>query len=227
MNQTDTLGVVDKMRAYVVLAEKEIEKRKIQCKLLEDELESSQRLMQSLQNKLREAEAAVIQQQKVKRVSQFKMQKIESGGRIQVPMATGQSPFGEGMNRRPCQVEGCCRLERLYLPDGGYEEIQTDCHSVGLPQNVFRQETTGTHGFYTVLLPTCEPCPSPIRSENNGADIVADTALTMCDIWRSWTDMVQTYKKRERRTAMRRRTKLKRAVHEAFGSNTIPEESTV
>ena len=41
MNQTDTLGVVDKIRAYVVLAEKEIEQRKIQCKLLEDELESS------------------------------------------------------------------------------------------------------------------------------------------------------------------------------------------
>ncbi len=52
MNQTDTFGVVDKMRAYVVLAEKEIEKRKIQCQLLEDELETSRRLMQSLQNKL-------------------------------------------------------------------------------------------------------------------------------------------------------------------------------
>jgi hypothetical protein len=55
MNRTDTLGVVNKMRAYVVLAENEIEKRKIQCKMLKDELESSQRLMQSLQNKLREA----------------------------------------------------------------------------------------------------------------------------------------------------------------------------
>ena len=33
MNQTDTLGVVNKMRAYVVLAENEIEKRKIQCKI--------------------------------------------------------------------------------------------------------------------------------------------------------------------------------------------------
>jgi hypothetical protein len=117
-----------------------------------------------------------------------------------VPMATGQSPFGEGMNRRPCQVEGCCRLERLYLPDGGYEDIQTDYYSVGLPQNVFWQETTGSHGVYSVLLPTCEPCPSPNSSETSGADIVADPAHTMVDIWRSWTDMVETYKKRERRT---------------------------
>ena len=58
---------------------------------------------------------------------------------MQVRMATAQSPFGDGMNRRPCQSKGCCRRERLYLPDGGYEEIQTECHSVGLPQNVFKK----------------------------------------------------------------------------------------
>ena len=38
MNETDMVGVVDKMQAYVVLAEKEIAKRKMQCQLLEDEL---------------------------------------------------------------------------------------------------------------------------------------------------------------------------------------------
>jgi hypothetical protein len=52
MNETDIVGVVDKMQAYVVLAEKETAKRKMQCQLLEDELNSSRRLLQSVQNKL-------------------------------------------------------------------------------------------------------------------------------------------------------------------------------
>jgi hypothetical protein len=39
MNEADIVGVVDKMHAYVVLAEKESAKRKMQCQLLlEDEL---------------------------------------------------------------------------------------------------------------------------------------------------------------------------------------------
>jgi hypothetical protein len=80
------------------------------------------------------------------------MQKTESGGRIQVRMATAESPFGEVINRIPCQRQGCCRLERLYLRDGGYEEVMTECHSVALLQNVFLEETTGPQGLYSALL---------------------------------------------------------------------------
>ncbi len=76
---------VTKMRAYVALAEEEIAKRKMQCLMLQGELNLSRRLMDSLQRKLREAEATVNRrQQDVKRVSQFKMDKIESGGTIKL-----------------------------------------------------------------------------------------------------------------------------------------------
>ena len=127
MNQTDEAGLVDKMHAYVELAEKEIGKRKREYKLLEDELDTTRRLLESLRNKLEMSEATVKRQQQVQRVSQFKMQKQESGGRIQVRIAT---------NTRPCQRKGCCGVERLYLRDGGYEEVIKECHSVSLPQNV-------------------------------------------------------------------------------------------
>ena len=46
MNQTDEAGLVDKMHAYVELAEKEIGKRKRECKLLEDELDTTRRLLE-------------------------------------------------------------------------------------------------------------------------------------------------------------------------------------
>jgi hypothetical protein len=49
----------------------------------------------------------------------------------------------------------------------------------------------------------------------------------MLDILRSWTDMEQMYKRRERRTAKQRWTRVKSAVHEAFGANSIPEDSTL
>ena len=137
MNQTDDAGLVGRMHAYVQLAEKEITKRKRECKLLEDELDTSRRLLQSLRNKLEESEALVKRQQQVKRVSQFKMQKLESGGRIQVRMAT---------NTMSCQRTGCCRVERLYLRDGGYEEVMKECHSVSLRQKVFLEERALTGG---------------------------------------------------------------------------------
>ena len=59
MNQTDEAGLVDKMHAYVELAEKEIGKRKRECKLLEDELDTTRRLLESLRNKLEMSEATV------------------------------------------------------------------------------------------------------------------------------------------------------------------------
>ncbi len=39
--------------------------------------------------------------------------------------------------------------------------------------------------------------------------------------------MEQTYKKRERRIAQKRRIRAKLAVNEAFGNNSIPEDSTL
>ena len=215
MNQTGMDVALTKMRAYVALAEEEIAERKTQCQKLQDELDSSRRLMDSLQQKLQEAEATVNRQQYVERVSQFKMEKIESGGTIQLSMAIGNSSVGVGggMDSQLCQRKGCCRLERLYLCDGGYEEVQTECYAVLLRPNVVMQKTSEAQGLYNVLLSNCGPCPSPERLDRMWPKIVADPALTMCDLWRGWTDMEQTYKKRERRTAMKRRTRYKTSVH--------------
>ena len=129
MNQTAMDVTMTNMRSYVALVEEEIAERKTQCQKLQDELDSSGRLMDSLQQKLRAAEAIVKRQQYEKRVSQFKMDKIESGGTIQLSMAIGDSSVVVGgcMESQLCQRKGCCRLERLYLCDGGYEEVQTEC----------------------------------------------------------------------------------------------------
>jgi hypothetical protein len=44
-------------------------------------------------------------------------------------------------------------------------------------------------------------------------------------MWDKWTDHHEIYRRRERRTAKKRRTRVKIAVKEAFGSNSIPEDS--
>ena len=59
MNQTAMDVAMTNMRSYVALADEEIAERKTQCQKLQDELDSSRRLMDSLQQKLREAEAIV------------------------------------------------------------------------------------------------------------------------------------------------------------------------
>jgi hypothetical protein len=114
MNQTELEVALTKMRAYVALAEEEIAIRKTQCVKLQDELESSGLLMKSLQQKLLETKAKLKREQDVKRVSQFKIEKREAGGTIQLSMAIADSSVeaGEG-----CQRKGCCRLEHLYLFD--------------------------------------------------------------------------------------------------------------
>ncbi len=93
-----------RMRAYVALAEDEIAIRKAQCLKLQDELTSSGLLLESLQVKLLEAEATLKREQDVKRVSQFKIEKRESGGSVQLSMAIADSPvvFGEGIESQLC-----------------------------------------------------------------------------------------------------------------------------
>jgi protein required for attachment to host cells len=111
MNQTEMVGAVGKMQLYVALAEKEISRRKMESQSLRDELERSQRLMQSLQEKLRQAEEYVVRQQSVKRISQFKMPKKVSGGTIKVCMLIAEPSQCELTNRIGCQRKGCCMLE--------------------------------------------------------------------------------------------------------------------
>ena len=209
MNQTEMAAAVKKMQTYVALAEQEISARNVECQLLQDELAMSRRLRESLEGKLREMEETLCRQQSLRRVSQFTLEKIESGGTIQVWMKTEEPISPANRQANACQGIGCCRIERLYLEDGGYEEIRTECKSVQMLPNVICLKTTGRHGMYSVTLPKCEPCPSPIRLERVRDEVIVDPAQTECDIWRSWTDMEQTFKKRKRRIAQRRRLKIK------------------
>ncbi len=97
----------------------------------------------------------MVRQRDLKRVSIFKMPKIESGGKMEVCMVIGGD----------CHRGGCFDEERLYLANGDYVEVNREVHSLALPANVVLQEATGTHGKYNVSLSKCEPWPSPNRRE--------------------------------------------------------------
>jgi hypothetical protein len=142
MNQTEMAAAVKKMQTYVSLAEREISARNLECQLLQEELSTSRWLRMALEAKLRETEENLCRQQCLHRVSQFKLEKIESGGTIQVWMATEEAYSPENTQAIVCQGKGCCRIERLYLEDGGYEEIQTECKSVRMLPNVICLKTT-------------------------------------------------------------------------------------
>ncbi len=100
MNQTEMAAAVKKMQTYVALAEQEISARNEECQLLQDELAMSRRLRESLEEKLREIEETLCRQQSLRRVSQFMLKKIESGGTIQVWMTT-EEPISPANTQEP------------------------------------------------------------------------------------------------------------------------------
>ena len=151
----------EKMQAYVALAEQEIATRKNESQALREELSRSRELSESLHVKLLQAEALLARQQQVARVSQFKMHRIESGGTIELCIGHVQASICHRTNREACRSEGCRSFERLYLADGGYEEVLRECLCGQLSPNVFLHHTTGTLDMYRVYLSKCEPCPSP------------------------------------------------------------------
>ena len=67
------------MQNYVELSERDIATQKVHIEVLQAELARSRRLIESLQSKLEESEATLLNQQQMKRVSQFEMPHIESG----------------------------------------------------------------------------------------------------------------------------------------------------
>ena len=221
------IGFGEKMQTYIVLAEQEIETRKNESLSLRMELSTARRLIESLRDKLQHTEAMLAREQQVERVSQFKKQWLQSGGTIEVCLAVGEAFLGASTNRKVCDRICCCRLERMYLAEGGFEEVQTECLTERVLPNVFLDQSTGHRGLCRVYLSKCDPCPSPQTSEIGGAEVLVDPGQTMLDLWSSWTDMEQTHKKRQRRIAKKRWTRVKMSVKDAFGSNTIPEDSTL
>ena len=85
-------------------------------------------------------------------------------------MAKAKASLVESTNREGCEREGCCKLQRLHLSDGSYEEVQTECdYGRDLP-NVFFHQNVGHQGMYRVHLSKFEPCPSPLNSEKIGLE---------------------------------------------------------
>ena len=152
MNQTEMVEAVKKMQTYVALAEQEIAAHKKECQFLQDELCTSRRLRESLEETLRETEETLSRHRLLKRVSQFKLKTMESGGTIQVCIASGEPCLRESTLTVACQGKGCCRIEWLYLANGRYEEIESESQSVRLLPNVISLKTTGQHGMYSVIL---------------------------------------------------------------------------
>ena len=218
---------LDEMQNYVGLAEREIATQKAQNVVLREELERSQRLIESLQYKLHESEATILRGQQKERVSHFGMEKMESGGTVRVIMKQESEIIDEVARTKACQSSGCCGKEYLYDSGGGFEEYQTEFRSVRNRRNVVLEKESCRLSMYSVHLSQCEPCPSPIHLNNTGVQLVSDPAHTMCAVWDRWTDQNEMYKKRVRRTAKKRRTRVKKAVKEAFGSFTMPEDSTL
>jgi hypothetical protein len=157
------------------------------------------------------------------------MEKLESGGTVTVRVIMQKEPstVDEARTRTACQRLGCCHIELLYDSCEGYEEYQLECRSVRYLRNVVLEKTSRALSMYSVHLSKCDPCPSPLRSQNTGLQLVSDPAQTMCAMWNRWTDQHEIYKRRERRTAKKSRTRVKNAVREAFGTYLIPEDSTL
>jgi uncharacterized membrane protein YcaP (DUF421 family) len=101
-----------------------------QNEALQDELVRARRLIESLQSKLQESDAKLVRQQQMKRVSEFEMAKLESGGTVRVIMQKEPSTVDEASTKIACQRFGCCHIELLYDSFGGYEEYQLECRSV-------------------------------------------------------------------------------------------------
>ena len=152
-----------------------------QNEALQDELVRARRLIKSHQSKLQESEATLVLLQQMKRVSEFEMEKLESGGTVRVIMQKEPSTVDEARTRTACQRLGCCHIELLYDSCGGYEEYQLECRfSVRYLRNVVLEKTSRALSMYSVHLSKCDPCPSPLRSQNTGLQLVSDPAQTMC-----------------------------------------------
>jgi hypothetical protein len=98
MNPSDLL---EGMHAYVAMAEEDIATRKRQYQVLQDEVLVSRKMIQSLKStsNLLEAQA----QANVQRVSQFQLEKLKSGGTIQVTIKKETANIGgAGGNMKAC-----------------------------------------------------------------------------------------------------------------------------
>jgi hypothetical protein len=182
-------------------------------------------LIQSLQFNLSEAQERIILQDNLKRVSQFNLERLESGGTREVKLKEQASTGLECTVISECDGRGgCCQV--LSGVDMN-EIVRTKCH-LERGQNVLKHYTKGVDTVYEVVLSKADPCPSPDVAQSAGnCKVEVDIAQTMCDVWSRVTEVEAKYKKAARRQAMKRNTKVKLSVCKAFGCCDILPESTL
>jgi hypothetical protein len=118
----------------------------------------------------------------MKLVSHFEMEKMESGGTVWVILIQESLIIDEAARTKACERSGCCQTEYLYDPSGGFEEYQTECRSVRNCCNVVLEKESCRLSMYSIHLSQCEPCPSPIRLNSTGVQLVSHPAQTVCAV---------------------------------------------
>ncbi len=195
------------MRLYTNLAEKAIASQELKCQALQAELELCQA-------NLIEAQEKFIRQTKVKRVSQFELERLPSGGTITISVAGKLAKCVECTAITACDSsQGCCQVLSCADTNG---IVKTKCHSEK-EFRVFEHQTNDDETVYEVCLSKSGPCPSPEKNVNVEAECVVDIAETMCDIWVRVQEVELKLKKTARRKAMQRHTNVKKSVCKAFG----------
>jgi hypothetical protein len=209
------LQIMDSMRLYTNLAEKVIASQELKCRALQAELELCQA-------NLIEAQEKFIRQTKVKRVSQFELERLSSGGTRKISVAGKLAECVECTAITACDSsQGCCQV----LSGGDTNGIvKTKCHSEK-EFGVFEHQTNDDETVYEVCLSKSGPCPSPEKNVNVEAECVVDIAETMCDIWVRVEEVELKLKKAARRQAMQRHTYVKNSVCKAFGCCEVAADS--
>ncbi len=203
------------MRLYTNLAEKSIASQELKCRALQAELELCQA-------NLIEAQEKFIRQTKVKRVSQFELERLPSGGTRRISVAGKLAKCVECTAITACDSsQGCCQV----LSGGDTNGIvKTKCHSEK-EFRVFEHQTNDDETVFEVCLSKSSPCPSPEKNVNVEAECVVDIAETMCDIWVRVEEVELKLKKAARRKAMQRHTYVKNSVCKAFGCCEVAADS--
>ena len=209
------LQIMESMRLYTNLAEKAIASQELKCLALQAEL-------QLCQGNLIEAQERLIRQTKVKRVSQFELERLPSGGTRKVRVAGILAKCVECTAITACDSsQGCCEVVSGGDTNGF---VVAKCHTEK-EFRVFEHQTNDDETVYEVCLSKTGPCPSPEKNGWVEAECVVDIAETMCDIWVRVEEVELKLQKAARRKAMKRHTFVKKSVCKAFGCCEVAADS--
>jgi len=145
------LQIMESMRIYTNLAEKAIAAQELKCLALQAELHLCQA-------NLIEAQERLIRQTKVKRVSQFELERLPSGGTRKIMVAGILAKCVECTAITGCDSsQGCCEV----VSDGETNGFVLAKCDTDKEFRVFEHQTNDDEIVYEVRLSKTGPCPSP------------------------------------------------------------------